>query len=368
MPAFSKEFHISAADSSLSLSLTTGLLAVSMLVAGALSEMIGRKMVMTASLLSAAALTIVSSLVPSWPALLVFRAIEGIAFSGLPAVAMAYLAEEMDPASVGLAMGLYIGGSALGGMSGRFIAGVLADLGSWRIGVGAIGAFSFVAGIIFWRSLPPSRHFHRRVLSIRHSLHTYGEHLTDYGLCLLFSVGFLAMGSFVTLYNYVGYRLVAPPYFLNQTAIGAIFLVYLVGIFSSSWVGDLAGRLGRRNVLWANVVLMLAGLFVTLAHPLAWIIVGIALLTFGFFGAHSVLSSWVGMRARHSKAQASSLYLFFYYLGSSIVGTAGGFFWSSSHWLGVVLFVSSLLALALAISLILIGVKPLAHSTAAVRA
>jgi len=364
LPVFSREFGVSPAASSLSLSLTTIMLAASVLVAGSLSEAWGRKSVMVASLTAAALLNVIGALVPNWHALLVVRALEGVAFSGLPAVAMAYLSEEMDRQSVGLAMGLYIGGSGLGGMVGRFVSGFLADLASWRAALGVIGAFGVISALIFWRTLPPSRHFHPRALALGQLRASFLDHLRDAGLPWLFLEGFLLMGTFVTTYNYIGYRLLAPPYLLSQTAVGAIFIVYLFGIGSSTWVGDLAGRLGRRKVFWATTATMLAGLALTLMQPLAVIIAGIAVLTTGFFGAHSVASSWVGLRAQHSKAQAASLYLFFYYLGSSIVGSSGGLFWSAAGWRGVVAFTGSLLTLALVVSLRLSTLQPLSPATA----
>ena len=363
LPVFSREFGVSAAESSLSLSLTTALLAASVLIAGALSEAWGRKPVMVVSLFAAAILTIICGLAPGWHSLLLVRALEGIAFSGLPAVAMAYLSEEMDYRSVGLAMGLYIGGSGLGGMTGRFVTGYLTDVASWRVALGALGAFCVLAALIFWRTLPPSRHFQARPFALGQLRESFLDHLRDPGLPWLFVEGFLLMGSFVTTYNYIGYRLLAPPYRLSQTEVGAIFAVYIIGIFSSAWVGNLAGRLGRRKVFWATIVIMLAGVLITLRNSLALIIAGIAVLTAGFFGAHSIASSWVGLRARHSKAQASALYLFFYYVGSSVVGYFGGFFWSASGWRGVVEFIGSLLILALLVSLRLSVLQPLPRTT-----
>ena len=141
LPIFSDEFQVSAATSSLSLSLTTGLLAVSMLVAGSLSDVWGRKPVMVASLVSSAALTIISAALPSWHALLLARVLVGITLSGLPAVAMAYVSEEVDSKSIGLAMGLFIGGNAIGGMAGRLVTGILTDLAGWRYAMGR-SAFS----------------------------------------------------------------------------------------------------------------------------------------------------------------------------------------------------------------------------------
>jgi YNFM family putative membrane transporter len=359
MPEFSREFHVNAAESSLTVSLTTALLAVSMLVAGSISEAWGRKPLMVVSLFASAALTVLVAVIGSWHGLLAVRALEGLAFSGLPAIAMAYLSEEMGRGAIGLAMGLYISGSGLGGMSGRLLTGLLTDLVSWRFAIGTLGVLGLVAAFIFWQSLPASRHFHARPLDGRELLGSFIDHVRDLGLLALFIEGFLLMGSFVTIYNYISYRLVAPPYNLSQTKVGIVFLVYLAGVASSALVGDLAGRRGRRKVLWAMILVMLAGVCLTFLRSLAGIIVGLAVMTFGFFGGHSVASSWVGLRAQHNKAQASSLYLFFYYSGSSLVGWSGGLFYAASRWHGVAGFIALLLALAFMISLRLTTLQPI---------
>ena len=230
MPEFSREFGVGAAASSLSLSLTTGLLAVAMLVASSLSEALGRKPVMVVSLLASAGLTLVAALAPGWHALLLVRALEGITFSGLPAVAMAYVGEEMHPRSIGLAMGLYISGSGLGGMLAalphrrRHRVLLLARGARHHRGVRASGRAGGLAQPAALGPLPAA------AAVAGHLLARFAEHLRDKGLPWLFAEGFLLMGSFVTVYNYIGYRLLAPPYGLGQTAVGAIFLVYLVGI------------------------------------------------------------------------------------------------------------------------------------------
>ena len=358
LPEFSREFHVSAAVSSLSLSLSTGLLAVAMLVAGSLSEVWGRKPVMVASLFASALLTILSATAPNWTSLLLTRMLIGITLSGLPAVAMAYVSEEVDSKSIGLAMGLFIGGNAIGGMAGRIIGGVLTDLGSWRLAIGLIGIIGLVSAIAAWRSLPASVHFHPRRADPQDLLRSLGMHLRDPGLRALFTQAFLLMGAFVTLYNYLGYRLTEPPYSLSQTAIGAIFAAYLIGTLSSAWIGELAGRLGRRRVLWAMIAIMLAGVALTLSPHLALILAGIVAVTFGFFGGHSIASSWVGNRAVDAKAQASALYLFCYYIGSSAVGTLGGVFWTRWGWSGVAGLVTILLLAALALALWLMALPP----------
>ena len=363
MPEFSRDYGVSEAGAAMSLSLTTGVLAVAMLFAGALSDAWGRKAVMVMSLLSSAVLVLLTALMPGWPALLVVRTLMGLSLSGLPAVAMTYLGEEMDVESIGLGMGLYISGSAVGGMGGRLITGVLTDFFGWRFGVGVVGVIGVLAGLIFWRALPPSRHFVAQPLRWRVVLGRFTGMFHDRGLPWLFVEGFLLLGAFVTVYNYLGYRLLAPPYNLSQAAVGLIFGIYLVGTFSSAWMGHLAGKLGRRKVLWTAFALMLAGVALTMLRPLPLVMLGIVAVTFGFFGGHSIVSSWVGRRAGMAKAQASSVYLFCYYMGSSVAGASGGLFYAAHGWTGVALFVGALVVAGLLIALRLFRLPPLNVAT-----
>jgi YNFM family putative membrane transporter len=359
LPVFADEFHVSPAESSLALSLPCATLALALLVVSPLSEVWGRKPVMVASLFASAALTIVAVLVPSWHGFLALRALTGLAASGLPAVAMAYLSEEMHGRAIGLSMGLLIGGNALGGMIGRLVAGIIADHASWRWGLGTIGVLALFAAVAFLLSLPDSQRFTANRMRWREVPSTFGQHFRDPGLPWLFAEAFLLMGGFVSVYNYIGFRLLDPPFDLSQTAIGAIFVVYLFGTFSSALTGEIASRLGRRRVLWLAILLGLAGIAMTLSDRLWLIILGIVVVTVSFFGAHSVASSWIGRRALRDRAQASSVYLCLYYLGSSVLGTAGGWFFAHSGWTGVVAFFACLYGLALAIALHLSRLPPL---------
>lgn len=347
MPILADVFHVTPAQSSLSLSVTTALLAIGMLISGFASEMLHRKSLMATSLFVSAGLTMCTAIAPTWHLLLLTRVLVGLAISGLPAVAMAYVGEEIDPASGGLAMGLYIGGTAFGGMTGRLVTGVITDLLSWRWAIGIIGGLSICGSILFLILLPPSRHFSPRSPDLGELKSCLLGNFRSRSLPLLFSMGFMLMGGFVSIYNYLGFRLMARPYGFSQTAVGLLFTVYSVGMFSSAWAGHLAARRGRRAVLLAMVAVMGAGVFITLAHPVWLVLAGLATMTFGFFAAHAVVSAWIGIEADSGKAVASSFYLFCYYLGSSIVGTFSGTFWSAWGWPGVAAVVGVLVVLAL---------------------
>ena len=359
MPILSREYSINAAQSSLILSVATGMMAIGLLITGPISDRVGRKPVMVTALFSAALCTMASAFMPSWEGVLLMRALIGLSLSGLAAVGMTYLAEEIHPEHIGLAMGLYIGGNAIGGMSGRLITGVLIDYVSWHIAMLVVGLLALGAAGLFFRFLPPSRNFRARALNPRSLLEGFTVHFRDAGLPLLFAEAFLLMGAFVTLFNYIGYRLLAEPYFMSQALVGMLSVVYLSGIYSSAKIGALADRHGRRKVFWMALVLMFAGLLLTLLTPLALIIIGMLMFCFGFFGAHSVASSWIGRRATTAKGQASSLYLFCYYVGSSVAGTLGGVAWHYAGWNGIGLFIGTLLTIALAVAAKLAKLQPL---------
>jgi MFS transporter, YNFM family, putative membrane transport protein len=359
LPVFAQEFKVSAGVASLAVSVATGAMAIALLFASIVSDRIGRRQMMAASLFAASVLTLVSAVFPGWYALLLTRFLMGIALAGIPAVAMAYIAEEVHGDTVGGAMGLYIGGAAIGGMAGRMVTSVVSDWLGWRFALAGIGTFGVVGAGVFWWAAPHSRAFVSRKHDWPSFLASVRILSKDAALPWLYGEGFLLMGAFVTIYNYVGFRLLAAPYSLSQSAVGSIFLFYIIGSFSSAWFGKLAGRLGRRKVFWIPTLVFLCGIAMTAARPLAVVVAGIGVVTVGYFGSHSVASSWVSRRGGAARAQAAAFYLFFLYVGSSILGSAGGIAWSRAGWTGITLFTGSLITLALVIGRRLVAVKPL---------
>lgn len=359
LPLFARLFSVNAATSSLAVSFSTGAMALAFIPAGVLSDRVGRRPVMAISLFLSATLTLVSALSPGWRALLVMRALIGIALAGVPSVAMAYVAEEVEPTSVGAAMGLYIAGSAIGGMTGRLGVTLVSQYLGWREAMAAMGAAGLIAALAFLLYAPSPRAFVAVRHDVRSLLGATARLLSDKALPWLYVEGFLLMGVFVSIYNYAGFRLEGPPYRLSQAAVGSVFLLYILGSFSSAWFGGWAGRVGRRKVFWMPIVAMIVGIGLTATRPLWSIILGIAVVTAAFFAAHSTASGWVGRRATRDRAQASALYLLFYYLGSSLLGSAGGLAWNHAGWPGVATFGTVLVLVVLAIAIRLVRVKPL---------
>ena len=355
LPELSRSFDVSPAASTLVISISTAALAVGLLVLGPLSDRRGRTPVLHASLAATAVLATCLALTPVWELLLVLRALQGFALAGLPAVAVAYLREELHPSVSGRAIGLYVSGTAIGGLTGRLLTGVLTELGGWRAALGGTAVLAVGCAVAVRLLLPPSRRF-TRVPREGRLVRQLAAGFTDPALLALYGVAALLMGAFVAVYNAGTFRLEAAPYSLTPAVASLVFLAYLLGSASSPTAGWLADRLGRRVVVPLSVLVMAAGLALTLLAPLAGLVAGLCVLTVGFFAAHGVASGWVAVRAQlggRAVGQAASLYSFWYYVGSSVGGTLAGRAWEGAGWPGVVVLGAVCTGGALLLTLVL---------------
>lgn len=356
LPEFVAEFGVSSGASTMALSLTTLGLGVALLVAGPVSDAIGRTQLIHLSLTVSAALAVASAFAPTWEAFLALRFLEGVALAGLPAVATAYLREELHESTHARAAGLYIGGTALGGMAGRLVTGPVGEVAGWRWALVTAAAVGVGCAVAVRLLLPASRNFTAGPSDVRAALRMGRRALADPGLLALYGVGACTVGALVAAFNAVGFRLESPPFGLGLAAASLVFLVYPLGAVSSALFGRLADALGRRAVLPAGAFVAIVGVAVTLPDSLALVVAGLGLVTIGFFAVHGVASGWVPARAHAggiSTAQAASLYLCAYYLGSSLFGSLAGVAWAAGGWPGAAVLVTVLLTAAGGLSLVL---------------
>lgn len=350
MPMFAQFFQVSPTHSSFPLSFSTIALAVGLLFAGLISDRYGRKQIMVISLFSTAILLILSSRFPLWEVFLLSRVFIGLAISGVASVAMTYIGEEVAAQDVGFAMGLYISGTAIGGMSGRLIAGVLIDVIPWQTAMLMIGVLNLTIAVIFYLTLPNSKHFKAYPIRLDRFIQSFVKNFQDLKLRLLFAQGFILMGCFVTVFNYMSYHLLEAPFALSQAWIGLISIAYLSGIYSSPRAASWSNRFGRGRVLVAMLCMMMFGLWLMLIPSLVVVLIGLLIFTFSFFAAHSTSSSWVSVQSLQYRAVGSALYLFCYYLGSSVLGSGSGLIWEAFGWVGLTLSISLILLLGIGIA------------------
>lgn len=344
---YSKQYNIRPQTASLSISLTAISLALSLFFVSMLSNTFKRKKMMSISLAVTSCLTIIASFLPSFTLFLVLRFFEGISIACFPSIAMAYLNEEFSPSDIGRVIGYYVAGNAVGGLAGRIIIGVLTDLTNWHISFLIQGIISLLGSLWFALYLPESKNFNKAKFSAAQIKSGIKQTLFNKNLFAMYMTGFLLMGSYITILDYIGYPLTKPPYNLSQTVFGFLFVVNILGVWSSILFGKLADKYPRRIIIGLSIVIFAAGVLLTLCNSLVLKIAGTATVVFGFMAGHSVASSWIGLLApKNQKGQASSFYLLFYYAGSSLFGWSGGIVLNKTGWNGLVLYVCVLLIAA----------------------
>jgi YNFM family putative membrane transporter len=332
LPQIADTFGVDATLASLTVSVTTGALAISVLPASALAERLDRVTIMIAGLVTGCVCVGLGAAAPNLPLFLVARGVAGIALSSVVAVAMGHIGDQVHADAAAPAIGMYVSATSLGGLLGRLVPAGLDGHGGWRVSVAAVAGAGAVCTAVFGAAVPGGRGAAGRGRS-RGSIR---RHLRDGGIIRLCGVGMLLMGGFVASYNYLTYRLTEAPFDLPSSTIGLIFCAYLAGTVTSTAAGRLTVRRGRRPVLLGAVATALAGLALTVPDNLACVLAGLVIFTAGFFAAHSVASGWVGARAVTGRSEASALYLLGYYLGSSVGGTLIGLAWTAAGWPAVV--------------------------------
>ena len=353
LPEFTESFGISPTMASLTVSAGTLTLAFLLIPRSMLSDKFGRAPLMKGALLGATLFAWASAFAPNFEWLVLSRAGVGACIAALPAAAMAYLGEEISASSRGKVMGMYIAGNALGGMFGRFLSAVVTQYSNWHYGLAALALVGIICTLLFWKLLPQARHFKPRSLAPGALWIDVRRIYSDPGLPWLFTTAFLIMGAFVSIYNYLGFRLSEAPYNLGPAAIGTVFLLYALGSASSALAGHLVDQYGRGKIMLIMISAMALGVLATLDSQLTVIIFGLALFTFGYFATHAIASGWVGFRAGERRGLVSALYLSSYYLGSSFLGSTSGPLWTNYRWPGMVVGLMVCVGLVFAIGLYL---------------
>ncbi|WP_233350280.1 MFS transporter [Kushneria phosphatilytica] len=353
MPRVGEELALSSLQASWLLSVSTLTLALALLIFGPLSDAIGRRALMLITMALATVCTLMISLAPGYASLLALRALQGFLLGGLPAVAVAWMGDEFTRPALTMAVGLYISGNSLGGISGRVIGGAVGGVWGWRTSFVVVGLLSIVAWLVFYWLLPRQQSFVPQSLNLKRMGGDLKGHLRNRMLLGAYLIGGLNFFIFVNLYSYITFRLSAPPFGLATQWLGLLFLTYLGGTIGSAFSGRLTGRLSQPAVMMAGIVLLMIGTLITLSSSIIFIIMGLCCNAFGFFMCHSMASSWVGRQAVGARASASSLYLMFYYLGASLGGFYLEPFWRMANWPGVVAAALIVLCITLCLAALL---------------
>ncbi|MDR3025110.1 MFS transporter [Chryseobacterium sp.] len=332
LPMAAEQFGVSVGDTSLLVSSSTIGMALGLLFFAFKADSYSRKGLMVFSLISSALLTIISTWIPSLSLLIAIGVLKGFVVSGVSAVALAYLTEEVNALAVPAAISMYLSGNTIGGMSGRIMATLLAGEFGWRNAVLFIGIESFILGAVFWKLFPESRFFNPQKTDYHLKVKQMKFFLTNPYMLRLYCTAALLMGVFVSVYNYLTFRLEAKPFSLSHFIIAFIFLMYIFGVFGTMVTGRLSRRFPMNDILKGSILFMLTGAALLLSENIYILIFGLGLFTLSFFAAHTMASQMTALYAKRGKSSATSIYWLFYYFGSSILGSGTGYLLHAYSW------------------------------------
>lgn len=344
LPSLAQEFGSGAADISLTITATTLAVALIAPFIGTVSDVLGRRRVIVTAIFALVAPTVMVALSSTLHWMILWRFVQGLALPPIFAVTVAYIGEEWPPAQAVAVTGLYTSVSGLGGFSGRFLTGVIADLTNWHIAFLSLAALTLGLAIGVTVLLPTERRFVRS-RSFAASGRQMLRHFLNPQLVATYAIGFGVLFNFIATFTYLNFHLAAPPFNLSATLLGSIFFIYLMGSAVTSMTGRLVAAFGRQTLILATIGVWICGLTITLVPALPVILAGLTLATVCGFLCQAVSTAVVAVAAKEGHSSAVGLYVTCYYVGGTVGGALPGLIWARAGWPGCVAMVAAALTL-----------------------
>jgi YNFM family putative membrane transporter len=352
LPDLARAFDVTPSQAGLSISVVIGALAVGAWFWGPLSDRIGRRASLVLASGAIVVPTVLVALAPSFEALLVLRALQGLCMPGLITVGVPYVMEAYAPALGARAMGYYVSALVAGGLVGRVGVALLSALVEWRVALGLLALLPLASTLLMRHGLPPEPEGERR--TTRLSARDAGRVLRNPALLSATLAGGALFFAFMGAFSYIDFRLEAPPFSLAPALSALVFLVWVMGA-AGPIAGREAGRRGWRVVVLTGLGVAAAGVALSLVDVLALAVIGLALITLGNFSGVTAAQLGVAASTERDRGLASALYFSFYYVAGALGGYLPGLAFERWSWDGVALL--ALGAYAIGASAVLAGLR-----------
>ncbi|MCE0494843.1 MFS transporter [Vibrio salinus] len=318
LPVLQREFQISSLSANLAMSAPLLGMGLGLLIFASWSDAIGRCKILLSGTAIGLMISFTLPLVQDYQLFLSLRFLQGVFLSVCPALAVPLLGEELRKSWLAGAVGFYVASNTVGGLSSRLLGGVSSEyLGGWANAGYVIAGISLILFTVIFFLLPKQKHFKPAPLKISHSLKAYGRHLKKPQLLILYLLIGLAFGTFVNLSNYLMIVLDDFPYNLPSDIRSLMFLTLLGGTTSSSLAGKFARKHSQIAGIIVGISIMLVANFLMSWSNIYTMVIGMVMISIGFFFCHAQASTLIGRSVTTSKGSAQALYSLFYYSGAS---------------------------------------------------
>jgi len=242
----------------------------------------------------------------------------------------------VPPDRRGAAVGTVTSGVVLGILLARTVAGVLSDLGGWRLVYLTSSLVVSVLALALRRALPDVPTQIRE--SYRESIvSTFALYLETTVLRQRAGIAFFLFAAFSALWTSMVLPLSAPPHPLSHTSIGSIGLVGVAGAVA-------AGRAGRwadagRGQLTTGIALTLLSVswvgISSLQSSFLQFLLGVVALDFAVQAVHVTNQSLIFAARPEAKSRLVAAYMVLYSLGSGAGAWASTKTYGLFGWTGV---------------------------------
>jgi MFS transporter, YNFM family, putative membrane transport protein len=260
------------------------------------------------------------------------RFVQGLFIPALTTCLAAYLAKTLPTERLNVVMGSYVSATVLGGMGGRLLGGWIHPPLHWRYAFVSASILILVATFSAFRGLPRTP---VAVAQQEESI-SFFELLKRWEYLRLY---FCAAGSFAifsSIFNYLPFRLNAPPFHFSTELTTLVYLVYVVGIFMGPTAGRISNRFGSGNTLLGGAVILGGSLALILIPSIAAVLLGLLGICTGFFTIHAAAVGSLNRKLSKGQGRANALYVLFYYTGGWLGITGAGFAYRVGGWSAVI--------------------------------
>ena len=331
LPIIRQDFMASETQAGMTVGATVLAIAIMSPFMGMLSDAVGRKNMIVASLLCLGLPTFMLGFTQSLAGVMFWRFIQGLAVPGITVVTIAYISEEFVGKAVSRVTAFYVSGTVLGGFLGRFLLGHLQEYIGWRHAFLVMGVITLLGmAWVAWR-LPASKRFvaNKNLASSLAMLASHAQNRYVVTACLL---GSCVLFSLVGCFTYINLYLADAPYHLSSATLANIFAVYLIGVIVTPIASTLIGRYGAARMVMVAVPISMLGVVLTLSPSLGLIVVALTVMSCGVFVTQSATITYIAVNVKEGRSLASGLYYMSYYIGGSLGAWVCGLAYTHGHW------------------------------------
>jgi predicted MFS family arabinose efflux permease len=314
--AMARDWHAGTASVTWVATLFALTYAVGQLVFGPLSDRLGRRAVMTSGLLAMAAVTAAIGTADSLATGLVLRGLQGFGAASFAVVALAYVADRVEPGPRAIALTALTSSFFAAAIVGQVVAQSIEALLGWRAVFWGSAAVLVAVALCLRAVLLPDAASTRT--SLRTTVGVMGALVLDRRMALLLVATVSVLGGFVALY--MGLELMGPPGIVGDE--GALLALRASGLPAIVAVPLCAPLLARYRPTLRAIVALLAAAAITAGLLVVGNgVVAIGLLLVLFVAAIAVLSpalvEAIGSHAASARGSSVALCTFFLLLGAS---------------------------------------------------